>query len=287
MSTRTAFACPALLAPLLLLLGAVLAACPSGGGGGGGGDDDDDDTTAADDDDDTTAADDDDDTTPTDDDDTTPVPDDDDTTPAPDDDDDSTPSCPPDQVVDCDGGCTDASWLGDAWCDPTLDCAAFGRDGGDCCTVHADCAADAFCSPSGSEPENTCTPVLGTEFIVYVASGTTTTYDANGDTWDTAGGLPDPYAVVTVDDTAVLTTAVVSNSTSAVWAESAYFTSWGTNFCVQVMDEDLTIPDQIDGSCWNGTAGITSIIRSGGNAGLLYNGYASVDFSIYFQDIGL
>ena len=101
-----------LLVLFVFLIGLSLAACPPSRGSGR--DDDDDDSAAGDDDD---ATDDDDD-----------VSDDDDFS----DDDDSTGGCGPDEVVDCYEGCTLASWIGDSICDPSLDCAAFAFDGGDC-----------------------------------------------------------------------------------------------------------------------------------------------------------
>ena len=116
----------------LLIALALLTACPTRRGGGGGGGDDDDSGPVEDDDDavnDDDAADDDDmvnDDDFVDDDDVT---DDDDFV----DDDDAT-GCSDDEVEDCDGGCTLLSWIGDDYCDESLNCAEFGFDGGDCDT---------------------------------------------------------------------------------------------------------------------------------------------------------
>ncbi|MGB0592581.1 MAG: hypothetical protein ACPGU1_23130 [Myxococcota bacterium] len=40
--------------------------------------------------------------------------------------------CEEGQVVNCEGGCTPAFSLGDAWCDPVFDCEALDFDNGDC-----------------------------------------------------------------------------------------------------------------------------------------------------------
>eukprot|EP01045_Picozoa_sp_COSAG04_P037565 COSAG04_NODE_9652_length_844_cov_1.018792_1_plen_95_part_10 len=42
-------------------------------------------------------------------------------------------ACAADQVADCNGACAEADWLGDGFCDdPSLNCAEYGFDGGDC-----------------------------------------------------------------------------------------------------------------------------------------------------------
>ena len=109
---------------LLIALALVTSGCLTRRGGGGGGGSDDDDSGPVEDDDD--VADDDDDVVDDDD----AVDDDDDVVV---DDDDAT-GCGTDEVEDCVGGCTLASWIGDEYCDESLNCAAFAFDGGDCDT---------------------------------------------------------------------------------------------------------------------------------------------------------
>jgi len=57
---------------------------------------------------------------------------DDDDSVDPGDDDDASIDCEPDEIPDCDGGCTLASWLADDECDSSLDCAELSFDMGDC-----------------------------------------------------------------------------------------------------------------------------------------------------------
>lgn len=193
-------------------------------------------------------------------------------------DDDTGPNCTGDEVIDCGGGCTPATWINDGMCDASLDCSAFGRDGGDCCTTGNDCTFDEFCSTAFSTP-GTCTPVIGTTFYLLVQSGSVPTYDSNGDTWDTLGGLPDIYAEIGVDGTNYNTT-VVADSTSASWNQGLNFTPAGTSLCLSIYDEDVAVDDLIDGSCWNGTAGIVDRVRAGGYTGYLYNGIGWISVTI-------
>ncbi len=44
----------------------------------------------------------------------------------------TTSSCSAGQVEDCNGGCSNDSWIGDSYCDAELNCSAFNNDGGDC-----------------------------------------------------------------------------------------------------------------------------------------------------------
>ena len=44
----------------------------------------------------------------------------------------STGSCSVGQVENCNGGCTNESWIGDDYCDAELNCSTFNNDGGDC-----------------------------------------------------------------------------------------------------------------------------------------------------------
>ena len=39
---------------------------------------------------------------------------------------------PDGQILDCDGGCTNESWLGDNYCDQAFNCSYFYEDYGDC-----------------------------------------------------------------------------------------------------------------------------------------------------------
>ncbi len=59
--------------------------------------------------------------------------------------------CQSNQVPDCNGTCTFASWLGDNDCDPVLDCEATGWDDGDCvCGAHDFECSDGECVPESA-----------------------------------------------------------------------------------------------------------------------------------------
>lgn len=194
-------------------------------------------------------------------------------------DDDTAPMCPGGYVVDCDGTCTNASWLGNGICNDALDCSAFGRDGGDCCFDSTECGTSEYCSNSG-----TCTDVFSTLFTITVWQADVLTYNSNGEAWDFPGGMPDPYAEVRnggINGTPILYTAVEPDSFATAWAESVQTYLDPAGLCVIVWDEDVSADDQIDGSCWNGAAAVTALARNGGYVGNLYSGYANVDFSIY------
>ena len=68
------------------------------------------------------------------------------------------PACPSGQMLNCNGGCTSASWLGDNICDPVLNCAEFAFDEGDCGVV----CGDGICSEDEPDvcPEDCQEPIV-------------------------------------------------------------------------------------------------------------------------------
>jgi hypothetical protein len=276
-----------LLAALLAVL--CLLACPTSRGGGGGDDDDNEDDDDASDDDDDASDDDDgsDDDDAGDDDDAS---DDDDVQP----DDDDAGSCDPGYVEDCNDFCSAIDYIGDGFCDDgtqyteDFDCAEFDYDGGDCsggddddvsddddasgCTEHTQCSGDEFCW------QGECEFIFNRSYNFELVGATADQFDENGNNWDLTDA-PDLYGMVKIDGSTILTTSTVEALTAS-WGEDADAILTNSSLCMYVYDADYGGDDEIDVGCLNDQAGIVSLVRSGGYAGGLFNGLATIELDI-------
>ena len=205
------------------------------------------------------------------------------------DDDDSAGGCLVGEIEDCDGTCVDSTWLGDGLCDDGsyfyngvpvyFNCAAYSWDNGDCpvpCTSHTTCGSTEFCHPT----QGVCTEVFGQSWNLEAVYASAPQNDANGDTWDPFGGLPDMYARATVDGVTVLQSTTVQDSLSAYWGYDADFVLTNTSFCFSVFDDDAASDDLMDGTCWNTTAGIVGRARTGTFQDYLFNGIVYAEFTL-------
>jgi len=111
-----------------------------------------------------------------------------------------------------------------------------GKDG-DRCKQNSECE-DALICASGK-----CGTVYARQWRLSPLSARISPTDSNGDTWDGDGSPPDPFIVVLVDGTAVLTTQTVQNSLTPTWTESAVINiNNNTRVVIQMWDEDFLIP---------------------------------------------
>jgi hypothetical protein len=115
-------------------------------------------------------------------------------------------------VVDPGLGC--AAWSPATDCGPSGVCAAAtGRcTGTGGCSGDGDCAADSICVAAK------CTVAHGREYTVKILSAIVKERNSDGVTWDLGGSLPDPYAVMAINDSAVISTTPSENTTTPSWS---------------------------------------------------------------------
>lgn len=115
----------------------------------------------------------------------------------------------------------------------------------------SDCSA-ATCSPTnpsscGGETiciNQQCVPAFGRNYVFTVTNGTFTQNDETGATWDAAGGLPDPFVVLTINGAAYMTTANQDTLTpSWNFATPPVLIPGGSVVLIEAYDEDLTVDD--------------------------------------------
>lgn len=128
----------------------------------------------------------------------------------------------------CSGGETAASCPGDC---PTTACTA----------DPATCAGDTICV-GGS-----CVAAFGRAYRIVAVSATVPQRDPNGESWDVPGGLPDPYAVISLNGTTLGTTTAVQDTLTPAWNQGTQPTAIpaGSTIRVDLYDEDIAADDGI------------------------------------------
>jgi len=233
----------------------------------------DDDTSPGDDDDD----DGDDDTLPDDDDSSAG---DDDTSPS-DDDDSAAAGCPANTTPDCYGGCTSTAWWGNGTCNVAFNCSARQFDLGDCCTTHAGCGTTGYCTE-----DHECADVYALQWGISVFEVVVNATDGNGLSWDSGGGLPDPYVQLRSGPnpgTGFFVTTYCEDATYCAWpvgADASNVSLDPAGLCVIVWDYDNGADQQIAGGCWSGPD-LVDVARAGEILGPLPNPLASVNLLLY------
>jgi hypothetical protein len=149
----------------------------------------------------------------------------------------STASC----AVDCpaspvcgDGTCSG----GETTASCPADCGA-----GACTPDPASCAGETICVGG------TCVPAFGRAYRIVAISATVPQRDPNGEAWDVPGGLPDPYAVISLNGTALGMTVTAQDTLNAAWNQGTAPTviPAGSTVRVDVYDEDIADDDSIVG----------------------------------------
>ena len=104
------------------------------------------------------------------------------------------------------------------------------------CSTQADnCTGETVCV-AGS-----CVAAFGRIYKIVMVDGVMTQNDANGSTWDGAGGLPDPAIRLTLNNTVLGTTAEKQDTLTPVWNECLMSAiPGGSTFKVSVLDSDVT-----------------------------------------------
>ncbi|MCA9678699.1 MAG: hypothetical protein KC464_26965 [Myxococcales bacterium] len=160
--------------------------------------------------------------------------------------------CPAGQVCGdgvCSGNETTASCAVDCPANPTCgDGTCSGQETtascpGDCpCTDNT--TGDDTCSGENVCINGACVNAFGRNYHIVIFNGQMTQNNAAGETWDAAGGLPDPLVSVTLNGTLIGSTSTQQDTLTPQWNE--YLTAvipGGSTFRVDVLDEDLTVDD--------------------------------------------
>ena len=142
------------------------------------------------------------------------------------------------------------------------DCPASGPSCGDgACNgteTSATCAADcgsAACSPGDPSTcageticlNSQCVAAFGRAYRINAYSVVVPQFMPDGSTWDAAGGAPDPYAIITLNGTALGMTAAAQDIFNPVWNMATNPTNIpaGSTLIVDVYDEDIAEDDPV------------------------------------------
>jgi hypothetical protein len=170
---------------------------------------------------------------------------------------------------DSDGDNDDVDLCGNGVCNAgestatcEVDCPATATCGDGTCSgsetaanCAADCAATA-CSPndpdscSGSDIciVDACEPAFGRTYEVSVFNLTINTTNQKGTSWDSVGGAPDPYVVISINDGELLYTSEVQDTFEPTFADSTTVViPAGAKFRFDAWDSDVDPADWIIG----------------------------------------
>lgn len=143
----------------------------------------------------------------------------------------------------CPGDCPTGPRCGDGVCNGN---ETTGSCPGDCppqaCTPDpATCSGETICL------NGTCVAAFGRAYRIVARSATIPQFDPAGDPWDVPGGLPDPYAVITLNGVALGMTATVQDTLTPAWNQGTNPTNVpaGSTIRVDVFDEDIAEDDGI------------------------------------------
>jgi len=93
-----------------------------------------------------------------------------------------------------------------------------------------------------------CEPAFGRTYSVLVASLTIKTTNPEGTSWDSVGGAPDPYVVISLNDVEILNTAEIQDTFDPIFNDQATVViPAGAKFRFDAWDGDIDAPDWIIG----------------------------------------
>ncbi|MCA9676952.1 MAG: hypothetical protein KC464_18130 [Myxococcales bacterium] len=101
---------------------------------------------------------------------------------------------------------------------------------------------------------------FGRNYHIVISNGQMTQNNAAGETWDAAGGLPDPKVSITLNGTLVGSSSTQQDTLTPEWNE--YLTTvipGGSTFRIDVLDEDLTVDDPMFACVASPTLGADTI----------------------------
>lgn len=135
-------------------------------------------------------------------------------------------------------------FCGDGACNGTetsascsADCASSACSPGDAAT----CAGETICL------NGQCVAAFGRAYRINAYSIVVPQFMPDGSTWDAAGGAPDPYAVITLNGTALGMTTAAQDIFNPVWNMATNPTNVpaGSTLIVDAYDEDIADDDPI------------------------------------------
>ncbi len=152
------------------------------------------------------------------------------------------------------------------------------------------CPGDCPCSP---QPDDSCTgenicvgdscvSAFGRNYRIIIYNGTMTTTDELGETWDAAGGLPDPFVVIALNGTPLSMSTAVQDTLTPVWNQ--YVDSVipaGSTFSIAVYDEDIASDDFMFGC--SGFPLTADYLRAGGVQCSGQAPLAAANVNVYFD----
>lgn len=144
----------------------------------------------------------------------------------------------------CPGDCPANPMCGDGTCngaETTATCP------GDCpCTNNT--SANDTCTGETVCVNGQCVAAFGRVYKVVVANGQLQPNNAAGETWDAAGGLPDPFVTLTLNGTVLGSTTAVQDTLTPSWlTQFSTVVPGGSTLVLQVYDEDVAANDYMFG----------------------------------------
>lgn len=141
-------------------------------------------------------------------------------------------------------------YCGDGTCDADETASSCSADcepvsPGSCTSSPDSCTGDNICM------QGSCVQAFGRIYKVSVTSGVMPQFNSANQTWDPAGGAPDPYVQITLNGTDVAHTTYVDNTLTPTWNQSANMTIvGGSTFKIAAWDADLPYyPDVLMFAC--------------------------------------
>ncbi|HVV81854.1 MAG TPA: C2 domain-containing protein [Kofleriaceae bacterium] len=115
---------------------------------------------------------------------------------------------------------------------------------GDCTAATCDPAVPTSCGGETICISQQCVPAFGRNYVFTVRSGTFPQFDQSGQPWDAAGGLPDGYVKLTINNVP-FTTPTVEDNLTPTWNASTPPTNipGGSVVLIEVFDEDIAVDD--------------------------------------------
>lgn len=147
-------------------------------------------------------------------------------------------------TASCETDCPASQVCGDGTCS--------GNETNSTCPTDCPCTdntvGDDTCTGENVCINGSCVNAFGRTYHIIVFSGQMTQNNAAGDTWDAAGGLPDPLVSVTLNGTSLGQTSTQQDTLTPQWNQ--FFNTviaGGSSFQIDVFDEDVAVNDPMFG----------------------------------------
>ncbi|HEY4179206.1 MAG TPA: hypothetical protein VGM90_20320 [Kofleriaceae bacterium] len=151
--------------------------------------------------------------------------------------------------ANCTADCGTGAVCGDGVCNGTESSTSCP---GDCAASNTCTSAPDTCTGDNVCVTGTCVPAFGRVYKLYMQGGKMTQNDAAGATWDSAGGLPDPYVNQYLNGTFLAATTTADDTLTPAWNTNTIVTvAAGAKLQFDVIDDDIGPGGQDMFSCFN------------------------------------